>query len=123
MNKKITGDTGEKIACKYLEKLGYTIHETNWTSHWGEIDIIAKSKNTLVFVEVKYRKTDYLGRGYESFNYYKKRALMRAINKYMLQNGLKNIPLRLDVINILGKKLYHYKAVTSEDSGALTKSS
>ena len=56
------GKNGEEIARKYLEKQGYKILETNKRfSRFSEIDIIALDKDTLVFVEVKTRKTDFCG--------------------------------------------------------------
>ncbi len=47
------GELGEEIACKYLRSNGFEIVERNYTKKWGEIDIIAKSKDKLYFVEVK----------------------------------------------------------------------
>ena len=61
------GKNGEDIAKKYLEKSGYKILETNKRfSKLCEIDIIALDKNTLVFVEVKTRKTDICGHPFEA---------------------------------------------------------
>ena len=58
-----TGKIGEDLATKYLENLGYTIVERNFVAKQGEIDIIAKDKQELVFVEVKTRtNTLYVGR-------------------------------------------------------------
>lgn len=53
--KKEFGNTGEDIATEYLEKQGYIILERNFYCKQGEIDIIAKDKNEVVFVEVKSR--------------------------------------------------------------------
>lgn len=50
---KIIGDDGEERACDFLKKNGYTVIKRNWRTRTGEIDIIAKSSNTIVFVEVK----------------------------------------------------------------------
>lgn len=51
--KRHIGDTGEGVACRYLEKRGYTIVERNYLKPWGEIDIVAKKAEKLYFVEVK----------------------------------------------------------------------
>ena len=51
--KRKKGDLGEDIACKYLEKLGYSVIERNYWKPWGEIDIVAEKANLLSFVEVK----------------------------------------------------------------------
>ncbi|MBC7836370.1 YraN family protein [Acetobacteraceae bacterium] len=51
--KRKIGDTGEEIACKFLQKKGYKIVERNYWKPWGEIDIVAQKPKSLVFVEVK----------------------------------------------------------------------
>jgi len=51
--KRKLGDTGEGVACKYLEGRGYSIVERNYLKPWGEIDIVAKKANKLYFIEVK----------------------------------------------------------------------
>ena len=62
MTNKTTGNAGEDLACRYLEKNGYEILERNkHYSRFCEIDIIAKHKNTVVFVEVKTRRTNAYG--------------------------------------------------------------
>jgi len=61
MQKIATGKEGEKIAALFLEKQGYEITQLNYRCPIGEIDIVAKNGNDLVFVEVKTRKTGLLG--------------------------------------------------------------
>src|SRR3989304_7061546 len=56
-----TGKAGEEIAVRHLQKLGYRILERNYRCPVGEIDIVAKDKDTIVFVEVKSRKTEEFG--------------------------------------------------------------
>jgi len=51
--KRHIGDTGEGVACKYLEGRGYRVVERNYLKPWGEIDIVATKANKLYFVEVK----------------------------------------------------------------------
>lgn len=53
MNTKSVGDNGEEKACNYLTEKGYEIISRNWRTRAGEIDIIAKKLETLVFIEVK----------------------------------------------------------------------
>jgi len=55
MKTKRVGEIGEKLAAKYLRKRGYRIVERNFSTRFGEIDLIAKKKGVLVFVEVKAR--------------------------------------------------------------------
>lgn len=59
MGTKTLGDFGERKACEYLQKHGYTIIDTQYTSRFGEIDIIATYKHFVVFVEVKLRKNNF----------------------------------------------------------------
>ena len=62
MNNKTVGNAGEDLACRYLQKQGYEILERNkHYSKFCEIDIIAKHKSTIVFIEVKTRKTNEFG--------------------------------------------------------------
>ena len=51
--KRQIGDTGEGVACKYLEQRGYAVVERNYLKPWGEIDIVAQKANKLYFIEVK----------------------------------------------------------------------
>lgn len=62
MDKKQLGIYGELIAARYLRKHGYEILETNFYSRFGEIDLIAKKKDTITFVEVKTRDSSSLER-------------------------------------------------------------
>lgn len=58
---QLFGKEGESLAVSLLKKKGYKILEQNYRTKFGEIDIIAKEKNTLVFIEVKSRKTGGFG--------------------------------------------------------------
>lgn len=57
------GQRAETAAAQYLKRLGYRVLDTNWRTRWCEIDIIAQRKDTIYFVEVKYRSTDSQGSG------------------------------------------------------------
>jgi putative endonuclease len=63
--KRQTGDTGEGVACKYLEQKGFRILERNYLRPWGEIDIVAQNAQGIRFVEVK-SVTRETGEGSES---------------------------------------------------------
>ena len=59
--RKERGALGEKIALRYLLRLGYTLVEKNWTARWAEIDLIMLDDSSLVFVEVKCRTSKHFG--------------------------------------------------------------
>lgn len=100
MNKTALGKQGEEIAIKFLKSKGYKIVETNFRIRGGEIDIVAIDKDTLVYVEVKTRTSDFFGTPEESVTPYKIRYLERTAKFY--RNSRMNLPEleRIDVISI-----------------------
>lgn len=113
MNNRKFGDAGEDLACRYLEKQGYEILERNkHYSRFCEIDIIAKYKDTTVFVEVKTRKTDGFGSPLEAITKTKYANIKKGVQFYLSENKLKNY--RIDVVGITLKpeiKIEHVKNI------------
>ena len=66
--KKETGRRGEDLAASYLSRLGFEIVERNYRSRWGEIDIICRRGNLMVFVEVRSKSTERFGSPEETVN-------------------------------------------------------
>ena len=99
-NKKALGDYGERLASQYLEQKGYTIISSNWHCRFGEIDIIAKDGEVLVFVEVKTRSYDYFGAPQDLVSEKKETLLVDAANRYMEKIG-HDWEIRFDIIGIL----------------------
>lgn len=95
------GNLGENLAKDYLLKQGYEILESQWRFRKYEVDIIAKNHNTLVFVEVKTRKSDNFGAPEEFVNRQKQNFLIAAAENYISKNNL-NLEARFDVISVLG---------------------
>ncbi len=95
-----TGKIGEDLATKYLENLGYTIVERNFVAKQGEIDIIAKDKQELVFVEVKTRTNTLYGKPVEAVNEPKQKHLISTAKYYLYSKHLENEFVRLDVIEV-----------------------
>lgn len=93
-----TGKLAEDFAAKALIKKGYQIIERNFSTRLGEIDIIAKDKNTLVFVEVKAKTGTYFGLPEEMVDK-KKLNRIRFMAEVYLEG--KNLPGRIDVIAII----------------------
>ena len=94
------GHDGEEAAAAYLESNGYRIVERNFNCPWGEIDIVARQADTLAFIEVKARRHDRLGTGFESITRRKQRRLVLAAQEYLRQHGLQDSPWRIDAISV-----------------------
>jgi putative endonuclease len=95
------GKIGEIHAKNYLEKLGYTILEQNFRTRYGEIDIIAKFEDEIVFVEVKTRSKICHGLPCEAVNKRKQRKLHGVASYYLLINGCDHNACRMDVIEVI----------------------
>lgn len=100
MLNKQTGDHGEDLACKYLQKLGYKILERNYRIRGGEIDIVAKDKDTLVFVEVKTRYSHEYGLPAESITPWKVKHLLKTARFYVQKIGWGDREYRLDFVGV-----------------------
>ena len=94
---KLVGDSAEEIALKYLQEQDYKILKKNFKTKIGEIDIIAKQNDYIVFVEVKYRTNDYFGMPREAVNYQKQRKIRMVATQYLKYNGGLTTPCRFDV--------------------------
>lgn len=104
MNKKqIEGRNGEINATEYLSKIGYKILCNNFRCMQGEIDIIAKDKNELVFVEVKTRKNKKYGEAREAVDIRKQNHILNAAKYYLYKNKLEGVNIRIDVIEVYVK--------------------
>ena len=107
---KILGIQGETIAKEYLQNLKYKIVKLNYKNKIGEIDIIAKDGDVLVFVEVKARQSLKFGHPREAVNYHKQQKIRNVAIAYLKYNGLyEKIPIRFDVIDIVGDVVTHIK--------------
>jgi putative endonuclease len=108
-NNRAIGTKYEGVAMDYLAKKGYSELERNYYSRYGELDLVCKDlkKGELVFVEVKYRKSDKYGSGLESITRSKQRKLVKTATIYLKENRIKDIPYRFDIISILGKEIEH----------------
>lgn len=101
MQKKELGAKGEEIAEKYLTSCRYKILEKNYRcGRLGEIDIIASDRETIVFVEVKTRKTSEFGTPEESVNFRKQEKIKKLAYYYINRKRIKDVDVRFDVISI-----------------------
>lgn len=94
------GKSGEDVACKYLERQGYSIVARNFKCKAGEIDIIATELNELVLVEVKTRCSKKYGEAREAVTQVKRKHIKKATEFYLHKNKLENQYIRFDVIEV-----------------------
>ena len=100
MKRRETGILGENLARGYLEKLGYHILENNYRCPEGEIDIVAKHKGYIVFVEVRTKRSLEFGRPEESITLAKKRRLRACVLYYLQEHPDLSQLSRIDVVVI-----------------------
>lgn len=109
MRNKIIGDIGESLAINYLKEKKYKILEINFSNCIGEIDIIAKKNNNIIFIEVKNRSSIKFGLPRESVNWKKQQKIRNVALSYLKLKRLLNTSCRFDVIDILEGKITHIK--------------
>lgn len=94
-----TGKNGETLAAEYLIAKGYTIVETNWRCRFGEIDIVARQGESLIFVEVRTRRTA-TEDAFASIDPRKREKMQRAAYLYLAEHQSEHIPWQIDVIAV-----------------------
>lgn len=99
MNTTLRGKAGEALAAEYLRKKGYAIVAAGYHGRFGEIDLIAKKRRAVVFVEVKLRKNARFSRAAEAVTPAKQQRLRQTALQWMGENGEPE-EARFDVIEI-----------------------
>ena len=99
--KIVTGKTGEGIASGFLTQNGYQILDVNYRCPIGEIDIVAREKGELVFVEVKTRKSSALGYPEQAVGTAKQKKMSQLALWYLRDKKVGDAPVRFDVVAIL----------------------
>ncbi|MCR5595932.1 MAG: YraN family protein [Lachnospiraceae bacterium] len=106
MNKREVGSGYELIAGEYLSKNGVSDLIYNYRTRYGEIDIIGRDGDALVFFEVKYRSKDKMGYAAQAVTYKKQSRICRVSDYYMTTERISyDTQIRYDVIAIDGDKL------------------
>jgi len=95
------GIWGEEAAVNLLKENGYKILVRNYKTKLGEIDIIAKDKDTFAFIEVKSRHSDRFGLPAEAVSRHKQRQISKAALSFLKENNLLNKKARFDVISVI----------------------
>jgi putative endonuclease len=101
MFKKEEGELGEKIAAEYLKKQGFKIIDRNFRIRGGEIDIIALDGETLVFIEVKTRRSSEFGTPLEAITPWKLRALIKTAQFYKIKHPSLPESMRIDAVAVV----------------------
>lgn len=101
MRRKLLGRRGEEAAAQYLTKKGYRILHKNYRCPLGEVDLIARDGDVLVFVEVRSRSGDQYGLGQESIGTKKKNKLRQLAWQYLKRFERGDCACRFDVVAIL----------------------
>ena len=97
------GEATESLACEYLESKGLKLLERNFNCRFGEIDLIMQNTDSLVFVEVRYRRNNDFGSGAESITTSKQSKLIKTASAYLQRHAkLSKYPARFDVVSITG---------------------
>ena len=105
-NRRKIGAVYEEQAAEYLQAHGYQILERNFRCRAGEIDLSAREGRTLVFLEVKYRRTDSCGSPAEAVTPGKQRTICQVADYYrMLHRISEKQNIRFDVVAIQGKAI------------------
>lgn len=109
MNSK--GREYEERAKKFLEKRGFKLLDKNFFGNHGEIDIIGLDDDTLVFLEVRYRKDDKFGFPEETINRRKIYRIYITAKEYIYKRKIQNMKIRFDSITFLGEKISWQKNI------------
>ena len=114
-NNKDKGGRGESIAADFLKGLGYEIIKRNFRfGREAEIDIIAKDKGTLVFIEVKTRSSEFCGSPFEAITKTKYEHIKTGLYSYLQEEKVKYKKFRIDAISVVLRpeiKIKHLKNI------------
>ena len=107
MNRRAYGSEGEQTACDFLRAKGWKILDRNVRRGRGEIDIIARRRGIIAFVEVKRRSSTAYGQPAEAVNLQKQARIAQAAALYIQENDLDDANIRFDIIEILPGEIRH----------------
>ena len=109
MKRYESGLTGEELAENYLLRQGMSILGRRYRAEDGEIDLILKDGDCVVFAEVKYRPQSSAGAGLSAITPTKQRRMSHAALHYLVENGLMEQPVRFDAIEITRDGVLHIR--------------
>ncbi len=103
MNRKQSGDRAEALACRYLEQRGLHLLTRNFHCRRGEIDLVMRDGDSLVFVEVRYRQHTRFGLPAETVSRNKQSRIIHCARYYLMLHRGWNEAVRFDVVAIAGR--------------------
>jgi len=113
------GTSGEQLAASYLVGQGMRILARNFRTRYGEVDLVASDADTVVFVEVKTRRSQSFGTPEESVTERKRRRLALAAHQYLQEQGLSDCSWRVDIVSVLLRagqpEIRHLPAVSVDE--------
>ncbi len=118
VKKKLTphelGKAGEEAALRYLKRKRYKILDKGFRLFRGEIDIIARDKSTLVFVEVKTRSQEKFGLPEEAVTPAKQNQIRKIAEGFLVKNNMEDVECRFDVLSLIKTEtsafeIHHFK--------------
>ena len=115
MSNRSFGAEGEMAARDYLTARGIKVLEANYRRPTGEIDLIARQGRTILFVEVKRRRTLRFGRPAEAVTPRKRAHIVHTAALYLQEHRLEDAPIRFDIIEILPGRINHIEAAFMAD--------
>ena len=112
---KVTGSKGELLAAEHLQIKGYQILAKNYHSKWGEVDIVAKHHDVVIFVEVKTKTSDVYGEPWEMVNHWKIEQVKRMGEMWCREYNWKG-RVRVDVVGVwlsdeVDPRIEHWESV------------
>jgi putative endonuclease len=105
LSKKALGAYGENLVARWYEARGYRVVERNWRCREGEIDVIVALANTIVFCEVKTRRSEAFGLPAEAVGWKKQRKIRTAASIWMQRTGVRPAAIRFDVASVIQRKV------------------
>jgi putative endonuclease len=98
----LSGAQAEALACAHLERAGLALLSRNYRCPQGEIDLIMNDRGTLVFIEVRYRRSSHFGTPAETVDRRKQARLQTAAQHYLVTHRA-DLPCRFDVVAVAGE--------------------
>ena len=108
VHKKSLGRAGERRAAEYLKSLGYKILKTNYRTPFGEADIVARDGDTVVFCEVKTRRSDAFGTPSEAVDRRKQKRYTDIARAFLMRAG--DVAVRFDVLEVTDRGINHIQS-------------